>query len=160
MRDLDLLARIGWSSPFPERLDDRSVLNVDDVPEEIMDALARTPVTLVQCASCRRICVRDDFVWKEKQLCAWDFHAQVFGKRGPWREGVYEDRHFQTLPSCPYVAPELLSELGVELMLTTGAVADATASAAINAVLQSEPGRSHMAVKTASGIAVLREVLP
>ncbi len=77
----------------------------------------------MQCAACRRLCVRDDFVWKEKQLCAWDYHAQVFGKRGPWHNGPYEERHFETLPACAYVAVGLLGELGVELVLRSRRVA-------------------------------------
>jgi hypothetical protein len=157
LRDVELLVRVGWSADPPERLDDHNVLNIEDLPEEITDALSRPAVPLVQCAACRRLCVRDHFIWKEKQLCAWDYHAQVFGKRGPWREGAYEERHFQTLPSCAYVVPEPLSELGVEIVLMTGALDDATASAVINTVLQDEPSRPHMAVKTDAGIAILRE---
>ena len=108
MRDLDLLARIGWNAPLPESSTTQNVVNLDDLPEEVADGLAQPPCTLVQCAACRRLCVRDEFVWKEKQLCAWDYHAQVFGKRGPWHDGIYEDRHFETLPACAYVAPPLL----------------------------------------------------
>jgi hypothetical protein len=157
MRDVELLARIGWSSTFPEPLDDRSVLNAEDLPEEIADALARPPVALVQCATCRRLCVHDDFVWKEKQLCAWDFHARVFGRRGPWRDGLYEERHFETLPSCAYVAPELLTELGVEALLTTGALSASATAAVVNTLLENDPGHPHMAVLSAGGVVVLRE---
>ena len=64
----------------------------------------------MQCAACRRLCVRDDFVWKEKQLCAWDYHAQVFGRRGPWHDGAYEERHFETLPSVRVRGAGLLLE--------------------------------------------------
>jgi hypothetical protein len=157
MRDLELLVRIGWESAFPERLDDAGVLNVEDLPDEILEALARPPVALVQCAACRRLCVRDDFVWKEKQLCAWDYHAQVFGKRGPWREDGYETRHFQTLPSCAYVAPELLDELGVEVALTVGGLEASAIGAIVNALLAHDAVRSHMAVQVADGTVVLRE---
>jgi len=157
MRDVELLARIGWNAPLPEPLDDRAVLNVEDLPDEITDALAHPAVALVQCAACRRLCVRDDFVWKEKQLCAWDYHAQVFGRRGPWRDGTYEERHFETLPSCAYVVPELVTELGVEVLLTTGALTAPAASAVVNTMLASDPGRAHMAVRTAGGIVILGE---
>lgn len=157
MRDLELLTRIGWNSPLPDTLDERSILNVEDLPDEIADALTRPPVVLVQCAACRRLCVRDDFTWKEKQLCAWDYHAQLFGKRGPWHEGAYEPRHLETLPSCAYVAPALLDELGVEVLLTVAELSDDATHAIVNALLERDPARSHMAVKTASGFVVLRE---
>jgi hypothetical protein len=157
MRDLELLTRIGWNSPLPDKLDERSVLNVEDLPDEVADALTEPPVALVQCAACRRLCVRDDFKWKEKQLCAWDYHAQVFGKRGPWHEGAYEARHVETLPSCAYVAPALLDELGVEVLLTVAQLSDGATHAIVNALLERDPARSHMAVKTANGLVVLRE---
>ncbi|MBV8600412.1 MAG: hypothetical protein JO359_02485, partial [Candidatus Eremiobacteraeota bacterium] len=77
MRDVELLARVEWEAPLPEVLDERSVINIEDLPDEIVAALAHPPVEVVQCATCRRLCVRDEFVWNERQLCAWDFHAQV-----------------------------------------------------------------------------------
>lgn len=157
LRDLELLARIEWDAPLPETLDERSIVNLDDLPDELAAALAQPLDTLVQCAACRRLCVRDDFIWKEKQLCAWDYHAQVFGKRGPWRDGPYEERHFETLPSCAYVAPELLAELGVEVLMTIRELAGLAAVTIVNAVLDSDAGRPHMAVRNAAGIAVLRE---
>ncbi|MFZ0030571.1 MAG: hypothetical protein WAK84_01700 [Candidatus Cybelea sp.] len=157
VRDLELLIRTGWHSPYPQDLDERSVLNVEDIPDEMANALARPPVALEQCAACRRLCIRDDFVWKEKQLCAWDYHAQVFGKRGPWREGAYEERHFETLPSCAYVAPGLLTELGVDVLLTVAELSESAVHAIVNRVLELDPARSNMAVKTESGIVLLRE---
>jgi hypothetical protein len=155
--DLDLLARVGWNAPLPDSIRSENVINLDDLPEEVADGLAQPAVSLVQCATCRRLCVRDDFVWKEKQLCAWDYHSQVFGKRGPWQTGVYEDRHFATLPECAYVAPPLLVELGVEAILTVGGVAEETGRAMVNALLEGEPGRSHMAIRADGGLTVLRE---
>ncbi len=156
-RDVELLSRIGWNAELPERIDESSVINVEDLPEEIVDALAQPPVALVQCAVCRRLCVRDDFVWKGKQLCAWDYHAQVFGRRGPWHDGVYEERHFATLPSCAYVALPLLADGRVDAVLTVGAVADSVAATVVNALLSGDAGRPHMAVHTYGGITVLRE---
>lgn len=160
MRDVELLARIGWHAPLPEKLDDETVLNIEDVPEDIADGLAHPPAAIVQCAACRRLCVRDEFVWKEKQLCAWDYHGQVFGRRGPWRNGPYEDRHFETLPACAYVAPPLLGELAVEAILTIGAVEEATARAMVNVLLDADRERPHLAVRTESGFTVLRESAP
>ena len=89
-RELDILQRVGWHAEAPERLSETSLLNPDDVPEDVLDAIAQPPVQLTQCAACRRSCVRGDFEWNEGQLCAWDYHATVFGKRGPWRSEPYE----------------------------------------------------------------------
>ena len=157
MRDIELLARVQWHAELPEQLDDEAVLNIEDVPEEIADGLAHPPAPIVQCAACRRLCVRDDFVWKEKQLCAWDYHAQVFGKRGPWRNGPYEERHFETLPTCAYVAPQILHEMHVDVVLATNAIDESVARAAINLLLESDAERPHMAVRSEGGFTVLRE---
>jgi hypothetical protein len=157
MRDIELLARTGWTAPLPDTVTDQSILNIEDVPEEILDGLSRPPTAVVQCATCRRLCVRDEFVWKEKQLCAWDYHAQVFGKRGPWHNGEYEERHFETLAACAYVAPPLLGELGVEVVLTLSAVSEEIARSTINVLLGAERERPHLAVRTESGFTVLRE---
>jgi hypothetical protein len=156
-RDVEMLARVGWESPFPERLDDAAVLNLEDLPDEIAEGLARPECNLVACATCRQLCVRDDFVWKEKQLCAWDHHAQVFGKRGPWHEGVYEERHFESIPSCAYVATPLLEESGAQEVLAIGLVDPAIAHALVNTLIDGAKSRAYMAVKTTSGYSVLRE---
>lgn len=158
MRDIELLARVQWHAELPEALSDQTVLNIEDVPEDIADGLAHPPAAIVQCAACRRLCVRNDFVWKEKQLCAWDFHAQVFGKRGPWRDGPYEERHFETLPSCAYVAPQILGEMNVEVVMATNAVEETVARRMIDVLLESEPERPHMAVRSGDGFTVLREL--
>ena len=157
MRDVELLARIGWQAPLPEVVDEAAVLNIEDVPEEIAEALAHPPATVLACAACRRLCVRDEFVWKEKQLCAWDYNAQVFGRRGPWHNGPYEERHFETLPAAAYVAAGLLTEVGVEVVLMLNALDEATARTAINVVLAADSQRPHLAVRTEGGFTVLRE---
>jgi hypothetical protein len=158
MRDIELLARIAWEAPLPETIDESSVLNIEDVPEDIADGLAHPPAPVVQCAACRRLCVREEFVWKEKQLCAWDYHTQIFGKRGPWRNGAYEERHFETLPQCAYVAPPLLADTAVDVVLTVSEVDETTAAAMINVLLDADPQRPYMAVRTAAGgFTVLRE---
>ncbi|HET9031258.1 MAG TPA: hypothetical protein VFN49_13880 [Candidatus Aquilonibacter sp.] len=158
MRDIELLARVAWHAELPQKLSDESVLNVEDVPEEIAEGLSHPPQPIVQCSACRRLCVKDEFVWKEKQLCAWDYHTQVFGRRGPWRDGPYEERHFDTLPTCAYVAPQLLAELNVEVVLATNAVPEQVAASIINLLLESEPQRPHMAVRSGDGFTVLREL--
>ncbi|HEY4432892.1 MAG TPA: hypothetical protein VGM99_00700, partial [Candidatus Cybelea sp.] len=72
VRDVEILARTHWETPFPQIVDERSVLNLEDLPEAVADGLAHPPSDLVACAACRRLCVRNEFLWKEKQLCAWD----------------------------------------------------------------------------------------
>ncbi|MDQ2866495.1 MAG: hypothetical protein M3R51_09745 [Candidatus Eremiobacteraeota bacterium] len=161
IRDIELLARVQWHSDLPETLRDDAVLNIEDVPEEIADGLARPPAAVVQCGACRRLCVRDDFVWKEKQLCAWDFHAQVFGKRGPWRNGPYEQHHFETLPACAYVAPPILAGMQVDVVLATNDIETEIAHRAIDMLMESDSERAHMAVRTTDGgFTVLREPAP
>lgn len=156
-RDIELLLRIGWQAALPETIAEECVLNIEDLPDDVADAFAHPNAPILQCAACRRLCVRDEFVWKDKQLCAWDYHAQVFGRRGPWRSGAYEERHFATLPEAAYVAPALLAESGVELVLGLNAVDEATARTAINVVLDADRARSYMAVRTIGGFTVLRE---
>jgi hypothetical protein len=159
VRDIELLARVEWSAPVPERLDEDAVLNIEDMPEEVAEALAHEAEPIVQCAACRRLCVRDEFVWKERQLCAWDFHSQVFGKRGPWRQGPYEPHHYDSLARCAYVAPSLLAELGVDVALALDGVEEATARSLIDLLLAQDTARAYMAVRTErEGVRVLREL--
>ncbi len=157
VRDIELLARINWDVEPPSALDEASVLNLEDLPEDIADALAHPAARLVQCSSCRRLCVYDHFVWKERQLCAWDYHRQVFGKRGPWHSGAYEARHFETVPSAAYVAPPLLDEGGVALVLGVANVSDEVAQQVVNVIVGADPQRAYMAVRTPDGYTVLRE---
>ncbi|MBV9027695.1 MAG: hypothetical protein JO311_03700 [Candidatus Eremiobacteraeota bacterium] len=156
-RDVELLARIGWNEPFPEALHGQNVVNFDDLPSELAEALERPSMELVQCAACRRLCVRDDFNWNDKQLCAWDYHATVFGRRGPWHSGTYEPRHLSTLPSCAYVVEALLEELRVKTVLMVGAVEEEAALRVVAALLACEPDCAHLFVRTGDGFAVLRE---
>ncbi|MGH7727376.1 MAG: hypothetical protein ACREM2_01105 [Vulcanimicrobiaceae bacterium] len=155
--DIEMLARIGWHAEPPERLAEAVVLNADDLPGDVLDALERPTELLANCALCRRSCVRDDFVWNERQLCAWDYHASVFGKRGPWREGSYDERFFETLPRAAYVVPFLLEELGVEQILATGNLPEERLRALVNLAIGEGSGGSFLAVRTAAGFAVLRE---
>ena len=157
LRDLELLVRVAWESPFPATLDERSVLNLEDLPDDVAQALANPQKELATCAACRQLCVRDEFVWKEKQLCAWDYHDQVFGKRGPWRQGPYEERHFETVPSCAYIAVPLLDKLGVEETLSLNGVEHTAAITLVNALLAQDSVHAHMAVRTEAGFSVLRE---
>jgi hypothetical protein len=157
VRDLEMLARIGWNAPVPTELNEGVLVNPDDLPDDVLEAFAHPPEALVQCAICRRSCVRDDFVWNERRLCAWDFHATVFGKRGPWHAAPYEERHFPTVPACKYVAHPLLEDVGVDAIMALDDIDEALAQRIINEVIAADPTRAHLAVRTAGGFTVLRE---
>lgn len=157
LRDLELLVRVGWSGDVPEALNEEVLVNPDDVPEDVLDAFTHPAEALTQCAICRRTCVRDHFVWNERRLCAWDYHATVFGKRGPWRDGPYEEHHFETLPRAEYVAAPLLADLEVDPILALDHLDEALARRIVNDVLAGEPQHPHIAVRTPGGYTVLRE---
>jgi hypothetical protein len=157
LRELELLARVGWSAPVPELLTDAVVVNADDVPEDILDAFGHPPESLVPCAICRRTCVRDHFVWNERRLCAWDYHASVFGRRGPWRDAPYEERLFETLPDAAYVAGPLLDEVHVDAILAIDGIDEPLARRLINETIAADPSHSHLAVRTSGGYTLLRE---
>jgi hypothetical protein len=157
LHDLDLLMRVGWGSAPPRKLTERTVVNIDDVPDDVVDAFAHPAEVLTQCAVCRRTCVRDHFVWNERQLCAWDYHSAVFGKRGPWRSGPYEERHFATLPRAMYVAGGLLDEIGVDAVTAISGLSEGTAQRIVNLIIESEPDAAYLAVRTEGGYTLLRE---
>jgi hypothetical protein len=160
LRDLEMLLRIGWNAPVPTDLTQGSIIvNPDDIPEDVLDGLAQPPEVLAQCAICRRTCVRDHFVWNERRMCAWDYHATVFGKRGPWRDEPYEERHFATLPRAKYVAGGLIEEAGVDAILAIDGLDDALAQALITQVMTADAG-AHLAVRTDGGYTLLRERPP
>ena len=156
-RDVDLLARVGWHAPTPETLADDLIVNGDDVPGDVLEALTHPAEVLARCAVCRRACVRDHFAWNERQLCAWDYHASVFGKRGPWRDSPYEDHHFATLPRAEYVAGPLLEEAGVDAVLAVDGLDDTLARRLVNETIAGDASRPHLAVVTRGGYTLLRE---
>jgi hypothetical protein len=156
LRELDLLARVGWSGATPTELRDEAVVNPDDLPEDVLEALSHPAEALAQCSVCRRTCVRGHFVWQERQLCAWDYHAGVFGKRGPWQDKPYEERFFETLPQARYVAAGLLEENGVDAILAVDGVDETLARRVVLDVMASDPG-PHLAVRTGGGLTLLRE---
>jgi len=157
IRDVELLTRVGWSADPPTVLDESIILNVEDMPDDVLDALTLPPEPLVSCQVCRRTCVRDHFVWNERQLCAWDYHALVFGRRGPWREEPYEDRLWETIPSPKYVAPHLLEEQNVDLILSLGGVDEALARRLADELMRANAGQPHIAVRAQAGLMLLRE---
>ena len=159
LRDLEMLLRVGWSSEVPETLSEAMLINPEDVPEDVLDGIEHPLETLTTCAACRRTCVRGHFVWGERQLCAWDFHATVFGKRGPWRDTQYEERFFETLPSPAYVAPPLLVELNVEAVLAVTSLPEERMRAIVNLAI-GDGGSAYMAVRTEDGLTLLRERPP
>jgi hypothetical protein len=157
-RDLDLLLRTGWEAAEPGELSDRALINPEDVPEEVLDALAGAPAPLAPCAVCRRLCVQQQFVRNERQLCAWDYHAAVFGRRGPWRTEPYDQHLFESLPSVPYVSALLLAELNVDAVLATSDLSEAISRTLVNTAIAG--GASFMAVRTEEGLTLLRERAP
>lgn len=157
LRELELLARVGWSASVPDVLSESAVINAEDLPEDILDAFAHPPEALVQCAICRRTCVRDHFVWNERRLCAWDYHATVFGKRGPWRDAPYEERLWETIPHAAYVAGPLLDDVGVDAVLAIDGLDDALAHRLLNDAIEGDEPRAHLAVRTSGGYTLLRE---
>ena len=156
-REIEILARTQWHAEVPERLEEAIVLNADELPDDVADALSQPAEPVVQCAACKRLCVRDHFVWRERQLCAWDYHRTVFGRRGPWRTGAYDERYFETLPVAAYVAPPLLSELHVDTVLAVMGVDDGVARQIVNTIVDADAQTPHLAVRTTEGYTVLRE---
>jgi hypothetical protein len=157
LRDLEMLLRIGWHAEVPEKLAESYIVNPEDVPEDVLDGVEGPLEPLTQCAVCRRTCVRDHFIWNERQLCAWDFHATVFGKRGPWRENAYEERFFDTLPRVAYVAPALLADVDVEPVMAVSALPEDRMRALVNLAIGDGDGSSYMGVRTEDGLTLLRE---
>jgi hypothetical protein len=157
LRDLELLVRVAWHAEVPPALSEELLINPEDVPGDVLDGIDRPAAALTQCAVCRRMCVRDDFVWNDRQLCAWDYHATVFGKRGPWRSEPYEDRLFETLPSVPYVAPGLLEEGSVDVVLDVAGLPEAAMNGLVNRAIAEGGAGAYLAVRTDDGLTLLRE---
>lgn len=157
IRDVEILSRVGWSAEPPTELDESIILNIEDVPEDVLDALSLPPEPLVTCQVCRRTCVRDHFLWNDRQLCAWDYHALVFGRRGPWRDEPYEERLWETIPSPKYVAPELLEEQNVDLVLSLGGVDESLGRRVTDELMRADAGQPYLAVRVEAGLMLLRE---
>jgi hypothetical protein len=157
LRDAELLTRIGWSAEPPATLDASLILNPEEIPEDVLDALTVPAQPLVTCQACRRTCVRDHFVWNERQLCAWDYHALVFGRRGPWRNDPYKDRLWETIPSPKYVVPHLLDEQNVDLVLSLGGVDATLTRRIIDELMSAGGGQPYMAVRVETDLMLLRE---
>ena len=49
-RELEILQRVGWHAETPERLSEGALLNPDDVPEDVLDAIGQPPVQIVRRA--------------------------------------------------------------------------------------------------------------
>jgi hypothetical protein len=61
------------------------------------------------------------------------------------------------VPSPAYVAPPLLDEAGVDVVLAVAGIEDARARRVINSLLEDDPQRAYMAVRTPDGYTLLRE---
>jgi hypothetical protein len=149
--------RVSWHADVPERLSEAMLVNPEDVPDDVLDGVDHPLEPLTQCAVCRRMCVRDHFVWNERQLCAWDYHATVFGKRGPWRDAPYEERFFETLPRAAYVAPGLLGELDVDPVMAVAGIPEERMRTLINIAIGDGKDGAYLAVRTDEGMTLLRE---
>ncbi len=160
LRDVELLTRIGWSAEPPAKLDASLIVNPDEMPEDVLDALMVPAEILVSCQVCRRTCVRDHFVWNDRQLCAWDYHALVFGRRGPWRDEPYEERLWETIPNPKYVVPHLLDEQNVDLVLSLGGVEETLGRRIIDELMRAAGGRPYIAAHVDSGLMLMRERAP
>ncbi len=157
MRDIELLRRLSWHADVPPTLNEEAVVNAEDLPEDILEALDEPAADIAQCAVCRRLCVRGDFVWNERRMCAWDFHATVFGRRGPWHDQPYAERHFESLPHPRYLVPTLLEEANVEIVASLGGIPNELQFNVINSIIAAAPGSAYLAAKTGDGITLLRE---
>jgi hypothetical protein len=157
LRDLELLQRSAWGGEPPDRLTESELLNPEDLPEDVLEAIDQPHMALVPCAICRRTCVRDHFVWNERQLCAWDYHTAVFGKRGPWRGVPYEERLFETLPRTPYIASALLDEVAVDVVLAVSGLPEPALQRLVNVAIEEGGEASYLAVRAAEGLTLLRE---
>jgi len=160
LRDVELLTRIGWTAETPAKLDETLIVNPDEMPEDVLDALTVPAEILVSCQVCRRTCVRDHFVWNERQLCAWDYHALVFGRRGPWRDEPYEERLWETIPRPKYIAPHLLEEQNVDLVLSLDGVDETLGRRLIDELMRAGGGRPCIAAHVDTGLMLLRERPP
>lgn len=157
MRDIELLKRLGWHADVPSMLNEDAVVNAEDLPEDILEALDDPATEIVQCSMCRRLCVRNDFVWNDRRLCAWDFHSAVFGRRGPWHNEPYAERHFESLPHPRYLVPGLLDEANVEIVASIGGIPAELQFTLVNTIIAATPGAAYMAARTGDGISLLRE---
>ncbi len=157
LRDLEVLLRTAWHAEVPESLSESMLLNPEDIPDDVLDGIDGPALPLTQCAVCRRMCVRDHFVWNDRQLCAWDYHATVFGKRGPWRSQPYEERLFETLPAAAYVSPAALDEAGVEVVLIEGGLPEDRMRRIVNLAIGEDSQAAYLAVRTQDGLTLLRE---
>lgn len=155
--ELELLRRIGWKDGAPERLSAELVLNPQDLPEDVVDALDAPMLPITRCAACRRSCVKDEFLWQERQLCAWDWHRTVFGRRGPWRTESLNRMQFSSVPGAGYVVPALAEEAGAETLMLLGRVDAELAYDVVSTLMERMGDGSYITVSTDSGWVVLRE---
>ncbi|MDE2571039.1 MAG: hypothetical protein KGM44_00785 [bacterium] len=155
--ELELLRRIGWKDAVPERLSEELILNLGDLPEDVAEALESPMVAITRCAVCRRSCVQHDFVWQERQLCAWDWHRALFGRRGPWRTEPYNRMQFSGTPRAGYIVPALAEEAGAETLMLLGRIDPELAYDVVTTLMQRLGDGSYITVSTDNGWVLLRE---
>lgn len=157
LNELDLLRRIGWKDEVPASLSEELVLNLADLPEDVIDGLGSPMLAITRCAACRRSCVKDEFVWQERQLCAWDWHRSVFGRRGPWRTEAVNRAQFSDAPTAGYVVPALAEEAGAETLMLLGRVDPELAYEVVSTLIERLGDCSYITISTDTGWVLLRE---
>ena len=93
---------------------------------------------------------------KRSQLCAWDYHAQVFGRRGPWRTGLRGAplrNAAQRRVRCAAAAARAGCRNRPDRQRGRRRTARARRS---TCCLAADPQRPHLAVRTDGGFTVLR----
>ena len=157
LRDLELLLRVGWNSPFPEALDERSVLNVEETPEELARGARRD--RLPRSCSARR--------------AGGSAYATIsYGKRNNSALGIITRRCSENaVPGTRATTRSGTSKRCPRALTSCGAarragrrsrarprqVSEATAYTLIKALLENEPVALAHGGAHARGLMVLRE---
>ncbi len=107
---------VGWNAPFPERLDERQRAQHRRPSRQRSPRGSRIRRRARRSARPAARSASATISSGKRSSCAPGITTrQVFGKRGPWHERRRtKSVTSRTLPSCAYVAPQLLVELGVD----------------------------------------------
>ena len=160
MRDLELLARIGWSAKRRPS-STKTLLSIrDDCPKMFWKRSTHPAETLIQCAICRRTCVRDHFVWNERRLARGtttrSFSAGADrGAKSPTKNGLWD-----TLPIPNTSRPTCSTSRHVDLVLSLGGIDEALARRIINEVIAPSGAVAYLAARVEDGFMLLRERPP
>ncbi len=157
LRDLELLARVGWTASVPETLTEDVVVNADDVPEDILDAFStrRNRSCRARSAVAR---ARASSSCGTSAACARGITTR------PSSESAGRGAKRRTKNGCgrrsrtPHTWPaRLLDDVGVDAVLAIDGLDDALAHRLINEAIAADTAHAHLAVRTSSGYTLLRE---